>query len=59
MPRSVLKEPHVAAQFVAVSPVGGWRSTRRVGIVRRAGGYLSPAATQAMEALEAILRKER
>ncbi|BEP68530.1 MULTISPECIES: LysR family transcriptional regulator [unclassified Variovorax] len=59
VPRSVLKEPPVAAQFVPVSPVGGWRSTRRVGIVRRAGGYLSPSASQAMEALEAILRKER
>ncbi len=42
-----------------MSPVGGWRSARRVGIVRRASGYLSPAASQAMQALEAMLRKER
>lgn len=58
VPRSILKEPRIAGRFTAVSPVGGWRSSRRIGFVRRAGGYLSPSACQAIEALEAILRKE-
>lgn len=58
VPRSALREA-VAEQLIPVRPVGGWRSARRVGIVRRANGYLSPAASQAVEALEVILRKER
>jgi DNA-binding transcriptional LysR family regulator len=51
VPRSLLKEPGVQAQFARVAPAGGWQSERRLGIVSRAGGYLSPTAQRAMALL--------
>jgi LysR family transcriptional regulator, regulator of abg operon len=52
VPRSLLKEPGVQAQFARVAPPGGWQSERRLGIVSRAGGYLSPTAQRAMALLQ-------
>ena len=52
VPRSLRKEPDVQAQFALVTPAGGWQSERRLGIVSRAGGYLSPTARRAMALLQ-------
>lgn len=51
LPRSLLKERAVSEEFALVAPTGGWQSERRLGIVSRAGGYLSPAAQRAMTLL--------
>jgi DNA-binding transcriptional LysR family regulator len=48
VPRSVADEPAVRAAFAAITPPGGWRSPRRLAIVHRRAGYLSPAAKQAI-----------
>ena len=57
LPRSILKAAPIAG-LAPVRIVGGWQSARRLGIVRRANGYLSPLAAQAIEALKDVLRKE-
>lgn len=51
LPRSVAEEPALQAQFAPVLPPGGWQSDRRLAIVHRAGGYLSPAALRTMALL--------
>jgi len=51
LPRSKIEAQRVRSAFVAVSPPGGWRSPRRIGLVYRKGGYLSPSAKQAMKLL--------
>lgn len=51
LPRSKLDEPSVRAAFVPLQPPGGWRSPRRVGLVYRDGGYLSPSGQRAMKLL--------
>jgi len=55
--RSRIEAPSVKAGFVPLAPPGGWRSPRRVGLVHRAGGYLSPAAQRAMKLLRQSLAK--
>lgn len=51
VPRSKHEEPAVRAAFAPVTPPGGWHSPRRVALVWREGGYLSPAAQRAMKLL--------
>ncbi|WP_027014318.1 LysR family transcriptional regulator [Comamonas composti] len=55
VPHSVLREGQFKEQLTTVKPEGGWQSSRRLGIVRRNGGYLSPAAARAIEALKESL----
>lgn len=55
-PRSSLNEPEQRSRFAVVAPIGGWHSPRRVGIVHRAGGYLSPSATRAIELLKEVMQ---
>ena len=56
LPLSVLEDPGVAQRVVPVALAGEWPSARRLGIVTRAQGYLSPAAVQAIERFTALLR---
>jgi len=51
LPKSKIESALVRANFTQVSPVGGWRSPRRIGLIYRKGGYLSPSAQQAMKLL--------
>ena len=48
VPRSKLDDGPVHEHFVPLAPPGGWDSPRRVALLRRRSGYLSPAAEQAM-----------
>lgn len=52
VPRSVLRDGKLNEQLSTINPEGGWQSSRRLGIVRRSGGYLSPAASRAIEILK-------
>lgn len=53
---SRLQDLTVRERFVAVSPPGGWPSTRQVALVWREAGYLSPAAERAMVLLREAVR---
>ena len=55
--RSRLDTPGVLGTYVVLEPPGGWPSGRRVALVFRKDGYLSPAATRAMEMTRAEVRK--
>ena len=55
VPRSVLHEPGLAERFATVTPPGGWRSGRRLAVVRRSGAYLSPAAECAIGQLRTLV----
>lgn len=57
MSRSRLTSPGVREAFVVLRPVGGWPSTRRIALVFRKGGYLSPAAQRAMTLTREVVRK--
>jgi len=57
MTRSLAEEPSVRAQFRLVRPEGGWPSRRKLGIVHRDGGYLSPAARKAMSTIRELLAR--
>lgn len=52
VPRSVINEPGLRDRFDPISPPGGWHSGRRLAVVRRAGGYLGPAAERAIARLQ-------
>lgn len=56
VPHSILREGQLREQLAIIKPEGGWQSSRRLGIVRRNGGYLSPAATRAIETLKESLQ---
>lgn len=49
MPRSAFQQPECHARLALVSPLGGWRSQRTVGMMWRAGAYRGPATQLAME----------
>jgi LysR family transcriptional regulator, regulator of abg operon len=49
--RSLAEDPNVAAKFRLVQPQGGWTSRRKLVLVHRQGGYLSPAARKALETI--------
>lgn len=49
MTRSLAEEETVAQRFGQLKPEGGWRSQRKLVLVSRQGGYLSPAAKKAIE----------
>lgn len=53
--RSSLNDPEQQSKFAVVTPADGWRSERRVGIVYRADGYLSPSAIRAIELLKEVM----
>lgn len=55
--RSRIEAPAVRARFVPLEPPGGWRSPRKVGLLRRRRGYLSPTALRAMRELRRVLGK--
>jgi len=55
-PRSALSDPEVQSRLTSVSPAGGWKSQRELGIIWRTGAYLSPAATLAMELFKKQIR---
>lgn len=55
VPRSVIEEPGLASHFIAVIPPGGWRSGRRLAVVRRRGAYLSTAAEHAIARLQDLV----
>ncbi len=55
MPRSMTREPNAGA-LAPVHPAGGWHSDRHVGLASRDGGYLGPAAQQAMKLFRESLR---
>lgn len=49
--RSLAEEPPVREQFRLIRPEGGWASRRKLVLVHRQGGYLSPAARKALETI--------
>ena len=53
---SRLQDAAVRERFVAVTPPGGWLSTRQIALVWREGGYLSPAAERAVAFLREAVR---
>lgn len=57
VPYSVSREAQLKEQLAPIQPQGGWQSSRRLGVIRRNGGYLSPAATRAIETLKESLQE--
>ncbi|MEY2684813.1 MAG: hypothetical protein RJA09_1957 [Pseudomonadota bacterium] len=55
MPRCMAREPN-AAELAPVRPVGGWRSDRQVGLAYRRGGYIGPAAQEALRLFRKTLK---
>lgn len=59
LPKSKVGDPEVKSGFVPLNPPGGWHSPRRVGLVYRRIGYLSPAAQRAMKLLRQSVGKAK
>ena len=53
--RSLAEEDDVASRFKLIRPAGGWRSKRKLVLVHREGGYLSPAAKKSLETIRQTL----
>jgi LysR family transcriptional regulator, regulator of abg operon len=57
MPQSMTADAN-AAKLSSVHPVGGWQSERHIGLVYRDGGYLGPAAQQAIKKLTEMFKNK-
>ncbi|UUZ62166.1 LysR family transcriptional regulator [Polaromonas sp. P1-6] len=49
--RSLAEDSQISARFRLVRPEGGWASKRKLVLVHRQGGYLSPSARKALETI--------
>lgn len=58
VPRSIMSNAQIREPLTAIEPEGGWQSSRRLGIVRRNGGYLGPSAMRAIEALKESFQEQ-
>jgi DNA-binding transcriptional LysR family regulator len=58
VPRCATELPDVQRDFGQLAPPGGWRSERRLALVRRADAYLSPAAEHAIAQLHEMARAD-
>lgn len=57
-PSSFMRVHPRAQDFVAVRTPADWESDRYVGIMRRAGGHLSPAAQRLLDRIQAVGRSK-
>lgn len=56
MPQSITADAN-ATKLSPVHPAGGWHSDRHIGLAYREGGYLGPAAQQAIKKLTEMFKK--
>jgi LysR family transcriptional regulator, regulator of abg operon len=57
MPQSMTADAN-AAKLSPLHPVGGWLSERHIGLAYRDGGYVGPAAQQAIKKLSEIFKNK-